>query len=276
MQFHYKRTYRGKLQAAVFDWAGTTIDYGSQAPTHVFIDVFAEQGIDISLSEARAPMGMHKRDHIMAITQMPRVRALWQQVHGRAPDDNDVQTIFDAFIPQLVAVVSDYATLIPGVSATITSLRARGLKIGSCTGYTRQIMHAVVDSAATQGYAPDTIVCADEVRAGRPAPWMLLRNMALLGVYPPAAIVKIGDTIPDIEAGLNAGTWTIGIAQTGSEVGLSQDEIETLAPTEQHRLLQKAYGSLARAGAHYVVDSIRDVSTILDDIESKLTQGLQP
>ena len=95
------------------------MDYGCVAPAKVFVAVFAEQGVDITLSEARAPMGTFKRDHIQAITRMPRVAQCWQQVHGRAPHEEDVDTLYTAFTPKQIAIITDYSALIPGVKKTV-------------------------------------------------------------------------------------------------------------------------------------------------------------
>ena len=69
MDYIFQRSYRGSLKAIIFDWAGTTVDYGSQAPAMVFVEVFEREGFSISLAEARVPMGMDKKDHIRAITR---------------------------------------------------------------------------------------------------------------------------------------------------------------------------------------------------------------
>ena len=78
--------YRGKIQAVLLDWAGTTMDYGCIAPAVVFVEVFERQGVPITMDEARAPMGAHKRVHIEKITQLDAVRQRWQETHGRPPD----------------------------------------------------------------------------------------------------------------------------------------------------------------------------------------------
>jgi hypothetical protein len=57
---------------------------------------------------------------------------------------------------------------------------------------------------------------------------MCLQNAMQLRIFPMEAIVKVGDTLPDIEEGLNAGMWTIGLAKTGNEVGLNEAEIAKL------------------------------------------------
>ena len=115
---------------------------------------------------------------------------------------------------------------IPGVVETIEECRRRGVKIGSSTGYTREIIEVVMTRARREGFVADAVLCASDVAEGRPAPWLIFENARHLGVYPMAAIAKIDDTVPGIEAGLNAGTWTIGVAKTGNEVGLSKAELD--------------------------------------------------
>lgn len=276
MSFTYERSYRGPLQAVVLDWAGTTLDHGCRAPAAVFVEVFRRQGVEITMPEARGPMGIYKKDHIRELTRLPAVAARWQQRHGRAPGESDVEAMFEAFTPLQLACLEDYADLIPGCLEAVAAYRTRGLKIGSTTGYSREMMDIVEPAAAKRGYAPDAVVCSTEVLAGRPAPWMALRALERLGVYPPLACVKIGDTVPDIEEGLNAGMWTIGLTLAGNEVGLSEAELAALPAAEQDRLEAKAAQRLARAGAHYIARSIADTPALLDAIEARLARGERP
>src|SRR3954463_9530609 len=99
MNFLFQRSYRGPLQAILLDWAGTTMDYGCYAPAVVFIEVFKRQGVPISVDEARAPMGAHKKVHIRKISQLETVRERWQKVHGRDPAEPDVEAMFKEFVP---------------------------------------------------------------------------------------------------------------------------------------------------------------------------------
>ena len=57
MAYTYQRRYRGKIQAVLLDWAGTTMDHGCMAPAVVFIEVYKRQNVPITMEEARAPMG---------------------------------------------------------------------------------------------------------------------------------------------------------------------------------------------------------------------------
>ncbi|HJN15260.1 MAG TPA: phosphonoacetaldehyde hydrolase [Armatimonadota bacterium] len=276
MEFVFGRQYRGELKAVLLDWAGTTLDYGCYAPAVVFIDVYKKHGVPITIEEARVPMGAHKREHIRQVSQMDAVAERWEAKHGRRPTSDDVEEMFQEFVPMQLEVLGNYADLIPGTLETIEALRGRGLKIGSTTGYTTEMMAILQKEAADRGYVPDVTVCAADVPAGRPAPWMCLRNAELLGVYPMEAIVKVGDTLPDIFEGLNAGMWTIALAKTGNEVGLNEEEIAALDAEVLERKLTRARDRMAMAGAHYVVDSIGDIMPCIDDINARMARGERP
>jgi phosphonoacetaldehyde hydrolase len=266
----------GPIKAIIFDWAGTTVDHGSIAPVMAFIETFRLHGVDISIEEARAPMGMHKCDHIRAITKMPMVAALWKTAHDRLPDEADVAAMYEEFIPLQIKVLADYADPIPGAVETITDLRKRGVKIGSTTGYNRQMMEVLAPEAARRGFQPDSIVCVSDVPAGRPEPWMALRSAMELRAYPPELVVKVGDTVPDIEEGLNAGMWTVAVGLTGNELGLTAEELAALSQDELETRRERAHLRLADAGAHYVIDGIWSLPLVLEDIDERLANGEQP
>ena len=270
------KRYTGKLQAIVLDWSGTTIDYGCIAPALVFVEIFKAAGVEVTLAEARKPMGMYKRDHIQAVLAMDSVRQRWQVAHGRLPNEDDLNQMYHEFIPRQMEVITQYADVIPQVLETLEQVRARGLKIGSCTGYTRAMMDALAPVAAQLGYIPDAIVVPDDVPMGRPSPYMLYANAMRLNVYPMSAVVKIGDTVVDVQEGLNAGAWTIALAKTGNEVGLSEAEFTALSAADAQARLATAYATLEQAGAHYVVDGLGDILPILDDIEARLAAGETP
>jgi len=273
MDFVYQRSYRGPVKLVILDWAGTTMDYGCYAPAVVFIEVYKQRGVEITMEQARRPMGLHKRDHIKAISQMEDVAKQWQQVNKHAITEKDIDEMFANFQPLQLQCLADYAELIPGTTEAVAALRERGIIIGSTTGYFTEAMELLKVEAAKRGYAPDSSVCATQVPAGRPQPWMVLQNMFNTGVYPPEAVVKVGDTKPDIGEGLNAGVWTIGLAKTGNEVGLNLEEINALDELTLSRKLDYAREELARSGSHYVVDGIADIIPIIDDINMRLSCG---
>jgi len=246
------------------------------APAVVFMDVFKRKGVEITMAEAREPMGAHKKVHIRQISKNENVAERWQETHGRKPNEEDVEAMFRDFIPLQLKCLAQYADLVPGTLETVAQMRARGLKIGSTTGYTDEMMSLLQSEAKRRGYEPDATVCATQVPAGRPHPFMCLQNAILLQTYPLEAFVKIGDTLPDIEEGLNAGMWTIGLAKTGNEMGLTEEQIEALDPETRQARLARAYKRMQQTGAHYVVDSVADVLPVLDEIDRRLAAGERP
>jgi phosphonoacetaldehyde hydrolase len=134
-EFTYNRSYRGPIRAVIFDWAGTTMDFGCMTPAVVFCKVFKEKGVEISMEEARAPMGAHKKVHIGLITEITSVRSRWVEIHGTEPTSKDVDDMFESFVRSQEACLSDYSDLIPGTLEVVAECRKRGYKIGSTSGY---------------------------------------------------------------------------------------------------------------------------------------------
>ena len=258
-----------KIQAVVFDWAGTTVDHGSRAPVAVLLEVFANHGVEITVEEARAAMGLLKKDHIRSICAGASVAARWAARQGAPPCEADVERLFAEFIPLQMACLERYSDVLPGVVEVVDRLRRRGIKIGSTTGYTRPMLDLLMGKAATQGYSPDAAVCPDDAGGGRPAPWMCYLNAIRLKVFPLEACVKIGDTPSDIAEGRNAGMWTVGIARTGNEIGLAQDEFAALSPPAQQERLTLARQRLSAAGAHFVADSVAECEEVLERLETQ-------
>ena len=155
-------------------------------------------------------------------------------------------------------------------------MKRLGMKIGTTTGYNADMIGIVAEEAKLQGFNPDTIVCSNDALAGRPHPWMAYEVVRRLQIYPLEAYVKIGDTLADIHEGLNAGMWTIGVTRTGNELGLSEIECERLESGKLNKLLTEAENRFYNAGAHYVVDSVKDSIPILDLINSRLAEGEKP
>jgi phosphonoacetaldehyde hydrolase len=271
-----KSDYTDRLKAVIFDWAGTTVDYGCFAPTGVFIEVFSQKGINITVAEARGPMGMHKREHIREILKYPRIATEWKRIHGAKYTEKDIDEMFNNFIPLQLSVLEDHSDLIPELPEAIKIIRSMDMKIGSTTGYNNEMMEILSSMAARQGYLPDSVVCATDVPAGRPAPWMAFRNAENLGIYPMHAIVKIGDTISDIEEGINAGMWSVGVVKSSNEMGLTQAELEKMDPADLDKRIIHVRNTYLNAGADFVIDSLAETGGLIYRINAKLAKGERP
>jgi phosphonoacetaldehyde hydrolase len=264
------------VKAAIFDWAGTVVDHGSLAPMGAFVETFAQFGVEISIDEARGPMGMAKRPHIAALTALPRVAEAWKRRHGRAPSEGDIDALYEVFVPKNLAVAAAYAEIIPGVAEVVKELRAEGLKIGSSTGYTREIMAKITPRAAEQGFAPDSLACTGDTSEGRPSPLMFYKGLIELGVWPAWRAIKIDDTTVGVEEGVNAGAWSVGVAVSGNVFGLSLADTKALSPEDFARRRARAQNALYAAGAHYVIDSAADLLPVVALIEGRLARGERP
>ena len=264
------------VKAVIFDWAGTVVDFGSLAPTGAFIETFAEFGVTISIDEARRPMGMAKRPHIAAVMALPRVAAAWAERHGHAPAEADIDAVYAAFVPRNVAVAARHSALVPGAAEVAAELRRDGVKIGSTTGYTREIMAEILPVAAAQGFAPDSLVCTGDTPEGRPSPYMMYKSFLDIMVWPAWSAIKVDDTEVGIAEGLNAGAWAVGISVSGNAFGLTREETAALAPHDFERRRAAAVKRLEDAGAHYVIDSVANLMPVAREIEARLERGERP
>ncbi|HJV43999.1 phosphonoacetaldehyde hydrolase [Caulobacter sp.] len=264
------------IQAVVFDWAGTMIDFGCRAPVVALREVFAEAGVEITEAEARADMGKAKRDHVRALLATPRIAGLWAKRYGAASTEVDVDRLHDAVEPRMRAAARDCATLIPGAAELAADLRARGVKIGSTTGYTRPMMADILPLAADQGYAPEVVVCAGETAQGRPSPLMMWKALVELGAWPARACVKVDDAVVGIGEGLEVGAWTVGLSASGNGVGLAADVLAGLSAEERAARIEASTQALRESGAHYVVESVADLGPVLAEIEARIMRGESP
>lgn len=266
-----------KVEGVIFDWAGTTVDFGCFAPVNVFIAIFEEAGIEVTMEEARRPMGMLKIDHIRTMLQMPRISALWDEKYERPFTEEDVESLYAKFEPALMESLSSYTDPIPEVVDTVEVLRGNGLKIGSTTGYTSTMMDVVVPNAAEKGYHPDVYVTPDETDSvGRPYPYMIYRNMEQLKLSAAWKTVKVGDTTSDIKEGVNAGVWSVGVIVGSSEMGLSSEEYQNLSQVEREAVIAKTAETFMQNGADFTIETMGELPQLIETINGLITIGKRP
>ena len=274
----FNRSYRGKVKAVVLDWSGTTADAYVLAPAVVFVDVFRKHGVEISMAEARGPMGLRKDLHIKALTEVPEIAARWEEVYGKRPGQEEVDAMFADFVPMQLACLREYTTLLPGVAETTQRLQAEGIKIGSSTGFTRAMVDILEEDAKKQGYVPDASVAGDEVVNGaRPKPFMVYRNLDLLDAHPIQSVVKVDDTVSGVGEALEAGCWGVGVARYSNYMDIDSLEHEkSLSEAEMQRRLAFTRETLRKAGAHYILDTINELPEVIDDVNARLARGEKP
>ncbi len=274
----YQRSYRGKVQGLILDWSGTTADAYVIAPAVVFVEVFKRQGVEISMLEARGPMGLRKDLHIKMLTEDPVIRERWKEIKGDYPNQDDVDRMFTDFVPLQVECLPEYTSLLPGIAEVTQKIQADGIKIGVTTGFIRVMVDVLEAAARQQGFNPDATVAGDEVLNGaRPKPFMVYRNLDLLDIHPIQSVIKVDDTASGVGEALEAGCWGVGVSLYSNYM-----DIDTIAQAEampaEEIARRNAYSAeiLRKAGAHYVIDSLIDLPAVIDDINARLARGERP
>ena len=276
--FVYQRTYRGKVKALILDWSGTIADAYVLAPAVVFFEVFKKHGVEISMFEARGPMGLRKDLHIKALTETPEIRHRWKEIKGKDPDQGDVDAMFEDFVPMQLDCLRQYTGLLPGVAEVVQRLQKQGIKIGSTTGFVRPMVDVLEKDAKKQGYVPDASVAGDEVEHGaRPKPFMVYKNLDMMDVHPIQSVIKVDDTISGIGEALEAGCWGVGVSLYSNYMDIdSLAHAESLSDEEMARRLDHTNEILQKAGAHYVIDSLTDIEPVIEDVNRRLARGERP
>lgn len=266
-----------KLEGVILDWAGTAVDFGCFAPVNVFVDIFKHAGVEVTIEEAREPMGMLKIDHIRAMLNMTRIGTEWEEVVGRPFNEQDVEKLYVQFEQALMVSLGEYTDPIPEVTDTVQKLRNRGLKIGSTTGYTQSMIEVVASNAQKKGYAPDYYCTPDATNSyGRPYPYMIYRNMEALKLSAAWKVLKVGDTASDIQEAVNAGVWAVGSVIGSSEMGLSLEEFNALSKEEAEACISRTEQRFIQQGADFTIRSMGQLPQLIETINEQIAAGKKP
>ena len=231
-----------KIKCVIMDWAGTAVDYGCFAPVAAFIEAFAEKGLIIDVVQTRKPMGLPKIQHIRELLSMPEVNEQFATRYQRAWTEEDVVELNRLFEKHLFASLENYTDPIPGVIPTLEKLRAEGLKIGSTTGYTREMMNVVLPAAQAKGYRVDYCATPNLLPAGRPAPYM----------------------IADIKEGVNAKVCSVGVVLGSNEMALTEAETKAMPAAELEARIADVKERMFAAGASYVILSMEELPALIE------------
>ncbi len=130
-------------------------------------------------------------------------------------------------------------------------------------------MEFVSPGAEAKGYRVENLVTRNEVPAGRPAPYMIYKNMIDLAIPSVDNVVKVGDTIADIKEGVNAKVWSVGIVTGSNEMGLTEEEYNHRSSDELIELKREVRERMLNAGAHFVLDNIMELPSCIEKINGK-------
>lgn len=254
------------VKTIILDWAGTTVDFGCMAPVAAFKKAFDNKNIPLTDEEIRKPMGMLKIDHIKQLLRLEKVEKQWGELYGRPSVKEDALTIYQDFEKYLFADLAENSHLKPETKQAMKKIKQLGYNIGSTTGYTKEMMAVVFETARSEGYHPDCFVTPDDVDSlGRPYPFMIFENMRYFQNHSVDEVIKVGDTLADIQEGKNAGVLSIAVTEGSSEMGLSLEEYKRLSKEAMDSVNRSTAERFYQHGADYCVKNLLELAEILQE-----------
>ena len=187
----------GRFEMVVFDVAGTTVWDGENPVARAVCRALGEVGVEISEDRVDPVMGMPKP---LAI------RTLLAEARGGEADEGEARRVHESFRQHAMAYyrTDPRVRAMEGAERVFAMLRAAGVRVTLDTGFDRQTLDTILDRLKWHGVVDDTVT-SDEVDSGRPAADMIEALMERAGIRDAARVAKIGDSVSDIEQGLNAG-----------------------------------------------------------------------
>lgn len=207
------------IELAVFDMAGTTIeDHG--LVYQALRGSVEETGATVSAADLQLWMGTDKVSAINALMRLGGVEPVGESVHRAFGRFRELLAAFYARQPPIA---------LPGIETALQTLRTRGIKIALTTGFDDDVAYPLLKSLGwSVGPAGllDAVVTTTDVRAGRPAPYMIQRAMERTNTLDTRKVLSAGDTLVDVQSAQNAGVLSIGVL-TGS---LTAEDFASVAP----------------------------------------------
>ena len=196
-----------KVKLVIFDIGGTIIEDNGEV-INAFSAALEGNGLRATRAELTELKGASKRTVITTF-----VERQW----GRQEPGNEarIEKAYEDFRGRLESSFSNGGVKpIRGAAATFAWLKARGILCATTTGFYRSVTERILNSAGWQ----DTFsanVCSDDVKSGRPAPFMIFHAMEATGVADVRQVLNVGDTRLDLQAGNRAGVLGVIGVLTG-------------------------------------------------------------
>jgi phosphonatase-like hydrolase len=214
-----------KIRLVIFDIGGTIIeDHGEVVAS--FCAALAANGLAASEAEIRELKGSSKRDVIKKFVE----RQWGKEVAG---NEDRIRKAYGDFRAELEKRFSNGGVKpIVGAESSFSWLRAHDIVCATTTGFYRSVTDRILDAAGwRRTFAAN--ICSDDVKVGRPAPYMIFHAMEASGIDNVRQVLNVGDTPLDIQAGVRAGVLGVVGVLSGihKEARLSLESPSHLIPT---------------------------------------------
>lgn len=210
-----------KYLLVVFDIAGTTVkDKGNVA--EAFVKAFEQNQYSIPEDEVNKVMGWRKKDAIVML--------LDKYFPGTAVSNPElIEKIHDDFTRNMIAFYEADEELepLPFAEDVFKTLRMNGVKVALNTGFTRAITDVLLKKLNWNEHVIDAVIASDEVKEGRPHPYMIQQLMFRFGIDDAMLVAKVGDTEVDVMEGRNTGCGLVVGVTTGA---YTKEQLQSYEP----------------------------------------------
>lgn len=196
------------IKLAVFDIAGTTVQDKNDV-AKAFQKAFSTTDLPVTIEEINPLMGYHKPTAIQMLLEKK----------GVAFDSDLVEEIHGNFVNEMLDFYEydSEVKAMEGAEELFFFLKERGVRIALNTGFSREIASAIIARFQwLERGLIDDFIGSDEVPEGRPFPYMIAELKNRLGISEEDSVMKVGDTVVDIQEGKNAGCNYIIAVTTGA------------------------------------------------------------
>ena len=207
-----------KIQLAVFDMAGTTVNEDNVVYKTVRA-ALAKYGVEVSLNTV-LEFGAGKE----------KFKAIADILKETRTENVDPNAVFQEFKKMLEEAYANLnVTTYDGVEELFKILKSKGVKVVLNTGYDQKTAQSLLNKLGwVPGEQIDALITADDVVKGRPSSEMIDKAMEMFKITESENVLKAGDSVIDIEEGKNANCgWTVGVL-TGAQ---TRQQLATAEPT---------------------------------------------
>lgn len=200
------------IELVVFDMAGTTVSEGG-AVYQCLRDTLAANGLKVMDEAIHQVKGTDKREALRTLIEQSALRD--ELLPG-------LNSIHEDFVERMIAFYRNdpSVTEMPGTSETFRQLKQHDIKVALNTGFSRDIAQTLIDRMGWERDGLlDASVTSDEVKRGRPHPFMIRHLMQKLSVQEARCVAKVGDAPADLLEGANADCGLVIGVTNGSSTG---------------------------------------------------------
>lgn len=205
--YTYNKNFFTKTKLMVFDMAGTTVNENGIV-YKTLLKTLNDYGLNVNKKDIEKWHGSnkyHALEHFL-------YKSLDQNINDKDKEmeKNVLNKMFDDNLKSEYFEKSSISLIDESMPDLFNNLRKNDIKIALNTGYSKEIQESIINKLHMNEFI-DGYISSEDVRYGRPYPYMIYKLMEQFEIENSRQVIKIGDTENDILEGKNAKCFTIGV-----------------------------------------------------------------